>query len=72
MRKVPFPPFGFGFLEFGLLDLISGQFSAQRKMDCAKHGQKDAQGAISPLRVRILGSSPPGLDFGVNFWAFEK
>ena len=36
-------------------------------MEFAMHGQRDAQGSVSPLRVWINGDSRPRLDFGSVF-----
>ena len=63
MREVPFLPSGIGLLEFRLLDLILGQFSSRQNMDFPKHGQKDAQGTVSPLRVHTIGVCPANFDF---------
>ena len=67
MREVSFLPSGLGLLEFRLPDLILGRFSSRQKVDFAKHGQKDAQGAVSPLRAHITGACPANFDFVAVF-----
>ena len=58
MRKGRFPPFGFVSSEFGLCALVLQWFlavfdSVDSIMDFLSIGQKDAQGSVSSLRVRI-------------------
>ena len=58
MYKGRFPPFGFVSSEFGLCALVLHGFLAvfdfmDRIMEFLKTCQKDAQGSVSSLRVRI-------------------
>ena len=58
MRKGRFPPFGFVSSEFWLCALVLQWFLAvfdfmDRIMDFLNICQKDAQGSVSPLRVRM-------------------
>ena len=58
MRKGRFPPFGFVSSEFGLCALVLQWFlavfdSMDGVVDILRICQKDAQGSVSSLRVRI-------------------
>ena len=58
MCKGRFPPFGFVSSEFGLCAFVLQEFlagfdSVDSIMDFLTIGQKDAQGSVSSLRVRI-------------------
>ena len=78
MRQVRFPPFGFGFSEFGLwepvLALFLAFFDFRKKSGFERMVQKDAPGPVSPLRVRIFGVWAPGAMFALflSFFDFRK
>ena len=76
MRQVLFPPFGFEFSEFGLLEPVSVPFLAffdfQEKSVLELTVQKDAPGPVSPLRARIFGVRAPGAIFGPVFGIFRS
>ena len=75
MRQVRFPPFGFGFSEFGFREPFKTPFWAF--FDCRNKSvfeirvQKDAPGPISPLRVRIFGVWAPGACSGPVLCVFR-
>ena len=71
MRQVRFPPFGFGFSEFGFREPFNGLFSVCGKSVLEIKVQKDAPGPISPLRVRIGGVWAAGALFLPVFGVFR-